>query len=174
MDGNYLKMVKSMKSSYVLLGPNYVLGTDRSDSILTVIYAGSDVDFIGTVQELEGKETPIWVTFNYNYLYNSMRQKLFSIQSIISREPVCVIDDIREIDSYINYQNQNYKAADGANRISLYDKYQFYLYPSLIPANKPDRIMLKIYEYDQISFLQEFTIFKKGYEIKQYIRCHYL
>lgn len=132
MDGNYIKMVKSMKASYVLLGPNYVLGTDRSDSILSVIYIGSDIDFIGTVQELEGKERPDWAYYNYDYLYNNLRQKLFTIQSVINNQPIQYIDDIKTTPEYINYLEQNYKAADGANKLSLFNEYQFYNYPSFL------------------------------------------
>ena len=66
------------------------------------------------------------------------------------------------------------KAADGQGLLTIADKYDMFLYPSLLPVNKPDKVSLEIYEVDNISFISKFTIKKKIFDIKIYIRFGYV
>lgn len=66
------------------------------------------------------------------------------------------------------------RAAQGASLLTLDDKYDMILYPSLLPVNKPDKVDIDVYEIDDISFISKFTIKKKIFNIKLYIRFGYV
>lgn len=171
MDAELIKIIKSLKSPYVKLEPNYIAGTDLSLSLYNIIYINSPITFIGTVQELEGKKKPDWINTRYDFLDMSMKRNFDTYTDIVSRnQPIYHEDNIRETNLAYN-DIIGMKKADGAKLIKLYDKYMMYLVSGMSSINKPDKVSIDVYPYDNISFIVKFTIHKKGYDIHQFMRC---
>ena len=178
MNPDIIKMAKSMKRDYVEITNNYICGLDKSLSLFSIIYQGSnDECYYGDIGSLI-KEIPLQLEDIIEI--EKVRPYLNSYKSICMNisnhsEPLLEILDLKEIDGF-NEVN-SLKTQDGALPLKIEEgmkKYILYTFSSIHPLNKSDEISLKIFPYDNISFLCEFIINKKKYQIHEFIRYRYI
>ena len=86
--------------------------------------------------------------------------------------PVVCVEDLKANERF--NEINGWKAANGAGLLTIEDKYNMFLYSNLLPVNKPDKISVEIYNFDDISFLSKFIIKKRLLTLNVYIRFAYL
>ena len=173
MDANIIKLAKTMKRDFIEINQNRIAGTDINRSILSYIYQGSDEYYLGTMAELEGKKIPdFWMPLD-RLKYDMIRLES-NIHDIVSRDNnvLYIEKDIKDNESFMYAMSR--KASEGAVKFKSGENYIMYLFSSLHPINKPDSVSMKIYAYDNISYLAEYIINKKQCNIIEYIRYLYL
>ena len=168
MDERIIKLAKSMKREYIYVTPNYILGTDVNLGTLSIIYTNSDEQYLGTMAVLEGRALPDFAECMVPEILLDRFKYLLNVAVKVSEMTPALREDITNCESFIN-TSRDLKADDGA-KMFLYDKYIMSNYKSLHPLNKSDKIFMEIYPGEYNTFLAKFTIFKKGYEIHEYIR----
>lgn len=103
------------------------------------------------------------------YLNNLMSDR-FRILDIKSKTPSYTDTDLRTNQDFENIISM--KSADGMSLFRI-DKYIMTLFSTLLSINKGDNVQLRIYDIDDTSFLSEFLISKKKFELLTYIRFSY-
>jgi hypothetical protein len=63
------------------------------------------------------------------------------------------------------------KVADGCSSYFIGDKYLLSTFSKVHAINAADKVSVKVYDYDRVSYLYEFFIDKKKYVVKEYLRC---
>lgn len=171
MEQNIIKMAKSMKKEFIEITPNYIIGTDVNRCTLSIIYEGSSEYFVGTLQELENKKIPdYWIPKDIvSKELNDIKNRTLPI---LNTAPLFSIDDLKSSESFMSILDS--KMTDGANMCRLTPEYMMYMYSSLHPVNKTDKISCTVFPYDDISFISYFIINKKKYQIHEFIRYLYL
>lgn len=171
MNPDVIKMAKSMKRKYVEITPNCIYGLDESFSLFSVIYSGGDEFFAGDIMELSaGKEVEERERLEETILYN-MDKCIKGFIPVTNTEPVVVINDLKEDETFNTILGL--KATDGARKMVVDNKYVLYQHGTMHPVTKSDGVSLKIYPYDNISFIAEFIVNKKKYEIHEFVRYRY-
>lgn len=171
MDSDVVKMAKSLKRKYVEITPNCIYGLDETMSLFSVIYAGGDEFFAGDIGEIStGKEVE-----DRERLEQTIIQKMDACVKgfipITNTEPVVVIEDLKENEDF--NEILNLRATDGAKKLIIDNKFLMYMHGAMHPVTKTDSISLKIYLYDSISFIAEFIVDKKKYQIHEFVRYRY-
>jgi len=169
MDANIIKMAKSMKRDYIWITPRYILGSDVNLGTLSIIYTNSDEEYLGTMAELDGRSKPDFAEcMTPEILINKFRYLLNVVMILTDTPPIIYEKDITSFESFVN-TSRNIKAGDGA-KMFKYEEYVMSNFSSLHPLNKSDTIHLSIYSAGEHSFISEFIIQKKNYQIREYIR----
>lgn len=173
MDNNIIKMVKSMKRDLVMITNSFIAGTDIYCCMLSVIHEGSDEQFVGSIAELNQKKNPDYYIGPERTRY-AIRNLMNNAYQITSSYPIIFqIDDLKE-DEYFN-DAIGRKMADGANPYVLNKKYVMYIFSSLHPINKSDKVGCEIYDLqDNRTYMIHFIISKPKYTIHEYLRYLYL
>lgn len=172
IDSSIIKLAKSMKKEFIEITNSYIIGTDVNRCTMSIIYTKSDEYYIGTMAELEGKKIPDYWMPN-DRLKRDIDILMSNCFKVLDRNIVLLKEDnIKENDSFI--YSQSMKSSDGASKYAFGLDFIMYTFSSLHPINKPDTVSMTIYEYDNMSYLAEYKIRKKKYEIIEYIRYLYL
>lgn len=166
-----LKMAKSMKREFLELNSSYLIGTDVNRCTMSIIYHGSNEYYIGTLAELEGKKIPDYWIPNDRLKFDIDRLKVNCFHIIDHNKIIYKEDNLKENESFQLVESM--KESQGSSIFKSFN-YLMYSFSSLHPLNKPDSISMRLYEYDNISYLAEFIIQKKNYNINEYVRYLYL
>lgn len=105
--------------------------------------------------------------YNYKLQFNNNKN---IISSVLTFPVIHLIDNMKENEEFVNILDS--KAADGVGMVRI-GKYYMTLFKGLIRVNKPDKVMLKIYNLDSVSFISNFIVDKKKFNIYHYIRFRY-
>ena len=172
IDTETLKMIKSMKKDFVVVSPNYIAGTDINRGTLSIIYKNNTETFIGALAELNGKKLP-----DYYVSPDRIRADVAGLMErtfryTTSDRLIYHVDNLKENDSFNDVLSR--KMTEGANLFYLDNKFPMYIFSSLHPVNKSDKISCDIYYCDADSYVAHFIIYKPHYEIHEYIRYLYL
>lgn len=190
---NTIKIAKSMKRAIVHISKNYMLGTDEDFSTLSVIEIYSEVpkSFTAPINEIIAteaanklaiKDSTLFLT-EYSKLTDShyyrfwdeeaLANKIFDlfhkVSVVLQSKPIVYYQESLEKNPEF-MQLMKLKVSDGLVRYVIDDKYLFTNFSKVQPINSTDKITLRIYDVDDISYLYEFLIDKKKYLIKEYIR----
>lgn len=179
-----MKIFKSMKSNDLLILPTQIIGVNDEYSVYSSVnnvYTGieentccnismenlniinkhleknSNIDIIEAMKQFS-KEYGIYEIFSG---YNSIQNYIMNIGT-----PTIYIEDLKQNEDFTNIMNC--KAADGAFPFKITKEDIIYIYPQLIPVNKPDKISLLLYKINDIS-IACFRIDKKICIIDRYI-----
>ena len=173
MDTNIIKMAKSMKKDLIMITNSYIAGTDIYGCILSIIHEGSDEQFVGSMAELDGKKNPDYYIGpdRTKVVITRLINQVYNITS--SLHPIFSADNLKEDVSFNEALNK--KMSDGAYVYKLNMQYPMYMFSSLHPVNKSDKISCNIYDLqDRQTYMAHFIICKPKYQIHEYIRYLYL
>lgn len=172
MEQELIKMAKSMKKEFIEITPNYIAGTDINRYTLSLIYTGSQEYFIGTINELEGKDKlpDYWIPADI--LQFEMENLKRRTLPILNMAPIAKYDNLKNDELFLDILSK--KMSDGANIYNLDMKHTMYIFSSLHPINKTDKVSCTIYPYDDKSYISYFVIDKNKYQIHEFIRYLYL
>ena len=175
VDSNVLQIAKSMKRTYVELCSNYICGLDESMSLFSIVFEGSNEYYFGKINTLV-KETEVDIeeTIEISRVKPFIDKYRNTCMRIISSvEPIVQVEDVRSCGNFEELNSM--KSAMGA-KIFKFEGFNnvMYTFSSIHPINKSDKVSLKIYPYDEFTFLSEFIIDKKKYQIHEFIRYCYL
>ena len=191
-----LKMARSLKRQFIVVLNDVIYGTDVNFCTLSQIKTISDIPrpfggYITNILPPEkvdkfASEHSVDFLSNYSEVVDGVYFDQISFDDNFHR----VLDISNTLNSYISNHNPAYiddalnanknfidgamsKVSDGLTNYVFSDndfKYVSQSFNSVHAINKSDKVSVKIYNYDCISWLYLFTIKKKGYEIEEFIR----
>lgn len=199
MFADVLKIARSMKRPIVHVSHNYMLGTDEEFNVLSMIMIDSDIPrpFTARVKDIVTpdkkekfvKDHPIvfWAQYislgplgdeiyingwDEPELEKAIRQVQFNLNGLLDgAEPVFHQERLEQDPSFM--EKIKLKVSDG-QRIEYFDcKYPISFFNKVHAINATDKVSVSIYELLD-SNLFEFTVDKKKYTIKEYIRSRKL
>lgn len=179
-----MKIFKSMKSNDLLIYPTQIIGVNNEYSVYTSVnnvYTGLEegtwcnisMDNLNIIDKhlINNPDTDILEAmkqFGKEYGIYTIAAGYNSIQNYIlhAGQPSIYIEDLKQNEDFISIMN--HKAADGAFPFKITREDIIYIYPQLIPVNKPDKISLLLYRINDVS-IACFRIDKKICIIDRYI-----
>lgn len=193
-----MKIAKSMKRPIVYITPNYMLGTDEEFCTLSVIEISSEIprsfavytnnvlegtkkekyaidhpDIFFSEYELFDKENDFYInTWNEEVIKNnilSLFQKVHQSLSSPFTSKVYSEEGLETNEQFISTVAK-LKINDGMTTYFIDNKYMITSFNKVHAINATDKINVIIYDVDPVSYLYEFSINKKKYIVKEYIR----
>lgn len=181
-----IKMAKSLKRQIVEITPHYICGSDSLMGMFSIIYLDGNVQvdpelyYFGPTSFLGDYDYYIEnESFKFDMLKPKMRYLMAQSQMVENNPVIIYYDDITKgqdyaIDNFVDTING--KAKDGMKILHFeYDNKHFISTSSTMhPINKPDKVSVTAYPYNEISYIAKFTIYKKKYVINEYMALLYL
>lgn len=187
-----IKVAKTMKRCNIYVCPYYMLGSDEDYCSLSVIEMDSESpEFAAKVVDiLTPQNSTKFITSHPDVYYNEYRdikdgykvnawdevvikEKLRSmhlkIQTLINTLPTIFYQDNLDKDETFMASVGKLKTADRLTRYK-FNNFLITNFASLHSINAKDKVSMKIYDCDPLSYLYEFRIDKKKYTIKEYLR----
>lgn len=189
----YIKAAKSMKKPVLYINPNYILGTDIEYKTISMItnyncdvnielatYA-KDIYDEKSIQKVMASTPPVvfqntisqvvdglwyynWESDKIKYKLSELANRVFMI--ISTRKPDIHLSTEEVLDCGINCKM---KVDEGLQWVVIKD-YLMCNFSQIHPLNASDSMMIDIYDDRADSYLVDFIINKKKYEIHEYIR----
>ena len=181
-----LKMIKAMKQKNIYIGEDFICGSDDFYCTFSIIYSDCIEDEFKNTSFLlndylsylkNNEKCPDHILKNPSVLYNMKSLKSKCLSNIYNNKIIMDIEDIRQYKPEKNYSFDELlkmKSADGMKFYILNQRIMMSTFNTIHPVNKSDKVSLKTYDMDQISFLSEFIIDKKKFKIQEFIRYRYL
>ncbi len=181
-----IKMAKSLKRQIVEITPHYICGSDSTMSMFSIIYLDGNVQvdpqlyYFGPANSLNDYEKYMESEYYKFYaLAYRMRHLMGQCRMVENNQVIIHYDDITKgqdyaISEFVNTING--KAKDGI-KISHFDHDDIHFVSTsstMHPINKPDKVSVTAYPYNEVSYIAKFTIYKKKYTINEYIAFLYL
>ncbi len=187
-----IKVAKTMKRCNIYVCPYYMLGSDEDYCSLSVIEMDSESpEFAAKVVDILTPQNSMkFITSHPDVYYNEYRdikdgykvnawdevvikEKLRSmhlkIQTLINTLPTIFYQDNLDKDETFMASVGKLKTADRLTRYK-FNNFLITNFASLHSINAKDKVSMKIYDCDPLSYLYEFRIDKKKYTIKEYLR----
>lgn len=187
-----IKTAKTMKRCNIYVCPYYMLGSDEDYCSLSVIEMDSESpEFAAKVVDILTPQNSMkFITSRPDVYYNeyrdvkdgykvnawdevAIREKLRSmhlkIQTLTSTLPTIFYQDNLDQDETFMASVGKLKTADRLTRYK-FNNFLITNFASLHSINAKDKVSMKIYDCDPLSYLYEFRIDKKKYIIKEYLR----
>lgn len=187
-----IKVAKTMKRCNIYVCPYYMLGSDEDYCSLSVIEMDSESpEFAAKVVDILTPQNSMkFITSHPDVYYNEYRdikdgykvnawdevvikEKLRSmhlkIQTLINTLPTIFYQDNLDQDETFMASVGKLKTADRLTRYK-FNNFLITNFASLHSINAKDKVSMKIYDCDPLSYLYEFRIDKKKYTIKEYLR----
>lgn len=194
MINDIIKIAKTMKRPIVYITPTYMLGTDEEFCTLSRINIESDVVrpmafkissiLIGESKDKYANEHPEIFFTEYShvqedlyintwnesfYMYNIMNINLRLATSLQYANKVYSVDRLDK-DSNFMQNVAKLKVSDGLKRHIMDDRFLQTSFNKVHCVNASDTVSLNIYDMDHFSYLYEYRIGKKKYDVYEYIR----
>lgn len=194
MNGEILKIARSMKRSIVHISPHYILGSDEDYCTLSIIEINTEVPkpFTYHINDIltedkkdkfvnehpsefftEYEETVpgIYINTFHENIYRNNIFELFNkvTMYLINSTPIYQSDSLEKNEDFMN-KVAKLKVSDGMTTYILDNRFLITNFNKLHPINASDKLSVRIFDLDDISYLYEFFIIKKKYTIKEYIR----
>ena len=189
---NTIKIAKSMKRAIVHISEHYMLGTDEDFCTLSTIEINSEIpkaftaymnDIITSeaASKLAVKDSTVFLTeytkiadyyyrfWNEEYLSTRIFDLFRKVNFATTNKPVIYYAESLDKDQDF-MKCMKLKVSDGLVKYVIDDKYLITNFNKVQPINSTDKLSLRIYDVDNISYLYEFMIDKKKYIVKEYIR----
>lgn len=194
MNEEILKIARSMKRPIVHINPNYILGSDEDYCTLSKIEMDTGVPkpFTYHINDIltEDKKDKfavehaeeflteyieiipgIYINSFHENMYRDNIFELFNkvITYTICKSPIYQTEALEKNEEFMN-KVAKLKVSDGMTTYILNNEYLITNFNKLHPINASDKVAVRIFDLDNISYLYEFSIIKKKYTIKEYIR----
>lgn len=180
-----IKMAKSLKRQIIEITPYYICGSDSSMGMFSIIYLDGNVQvdpelyYFGPVNYLNNYDFYIEnLSFTFDMAKIRMKYLMNQCQMVENNKVMIHYDDITKGQTYAIpgfVESINGKAKDGISILHFNDSEYFVSTSSTMhPINKPDKVSVTAYPYNEISYIAKFTIYKKKYVINEYISLLYL
>ena len=173
MDVEIIKLAKSLKRDLIMITNNYIAGTDIYRCMLSMINEGSTETFAGSMAELNNRNNPDYYIGSERTAQEITGLIKRTFDAIEGRQPVFSVDNLKCDESFNDALSK--KMSDGAYTYILNMRYPMYMFSSLHPVNKSDKIKCEIFDIgDNKTYMAHFIIYKPKYMIHEYIRYLYL
>lgn len=194
MINDVIKIAKTMKRPIVYIAPTYMLGTDEEFCTLSRINIESDIKrpiafkissiLIGDSKDKFANEHPEVFFTEYShvqddlyintwnesfYMYNIMNINLRLTTFLLYSNKVYFAEGLEKDVNFM--QNvAKLKVADGMKKYIIDDSFLQTSFNKVHSVNASDTISLNVYDIDPSSYLYEYRIGKKKYDVYEYIR----
>lgn len=194
MINDIIKIAKTMKKPIVYIAPTYMLGTDEEFCTLSRVNIESDVKrpmafklssiLLGESKDKYANEHPEVFFTEYShvqedlyintwnesfYMYNIMDINL-RLTTLLSYANMVYSATGLEKDVNFMQNVAKLKVSDGMKKYIMDGQYLQTSFNKVHAINASDTISLNIYDMDSFSYLYEYRIGKKKYDVYEYIR----
>lgn len=172
-------IVKSMKSKYIAIIKNSIIGYDtlvdvkvvNTDSSISEYPLYLSLEQLSALASSDANEIDITKLKQSNVsirLYN----KIIQDGILIPRPVTTEVKNIKNDEVFAEILTA--KSSEGLKMYRLDSNHILSIFTGLIPVNKPDKLDLQIININNKCFLVKYIIHKKKWDIEQYILHMYL
>lgn len=191
-----IKIARSMKRAIIHVSDHYMIGLSEDLSVLSTLHCESNIPrpFTAKVNDIVTEDNmekysnsniSVWAneyekitdglyinTWEEPILYNTIMDKMGKVTMWLSDPYLSIaysVDNLQECEDFMK-RVAKLKVDDGMTKYIFDNLYLATNFNKLHAINASDKVSLNIYDIDAVSYLFEYTINKKKYIIKEYIR----